>query len=71
MPDIDAAIGAAATGPKSVTTDAGTVSAQSVAEMIQADQYLAAKASATAANGDGQTLNRVLRFGRARPPGSV
>jgi hypothetical protein len=71
MPDIGPAIESNATGLKSVTTDAGTVSSQPIGDQIKADQYLAGKAAVAAAANDGQVLNRVFRFGRAVPPGSV
>ena len=55
-----------AQGPKRVRTDAGEVEAQSLADMIEADKYLAARAATAATN-----THRGLRFNKLIPPGSV
>jgi hypothetical protein len=55
-----------AQGPKRVRTDAGEVESQSLADMIEADKYLAARAATAASN-----THRGLRFNKLIPPGSV
>ena len=55
-----------AQGPKRVRTDAGEVESQSLADMIEADKYLAARAATAAGN-----THRGLRFNKLIPPGSV
>lgn len=55
-----------AQGPKRVRTDAGEVEAHSLAEMIEADKYLAARAATAATN-----THRGLRFNVLKPPGTV
>jgi hypothetical protein len=61
MPDdVSDAIETTAKGPKRVRTDAGEVESQSLADMIEADKYLAAKAAA-------QTKGRGLRFNKLTP----
>jgi len=57
-------IGEVASGPKRVRTDAGEVEAQDVSSMIEADQYLSAKAAST-------TKSRGLRFNKLIPPGTT
>jgi hypothetical protein len=59
-----AALAAAIAGPRSVTTDAGTVEAQNLADLIAADKYIAGKAAAT-------RPPYGIRFARLRPPGMV
>lgn len=67
--DLSVTIAKTAASPKSVQTDAATVTSQPVADQIAADQYLAAKNAAAASNGS--PLGSILRFGRATPPGAV
>jgi hypothetical protein len=55
-----------AQGPKRVRTDAGEVESQSLADMIEADKYLAARNATAATN-----THRGLRFNKLIPPGSV
>ena len=55
-----------AQGPKRVRTDAGEVESQSLADMIEADKYLAARNATSAGN-----THRGLRFNKLIPPGSV
>lgn len=55
-----------ASGPKRVRTDAGEVESQNVADMIEADKYLAAKAASTGTN-----KRRGLRFNKLIPPGTI
>jgi len=62
--DLASKIDTVAQGPKRVRTDAGEVESQSLADMIEADKYLAAR-SATAAS------NRGLRFNKLIPPGTT
>lgn len=60
--DLTEEIESVAEGPRSVTTDAGNVTAQSIPDMIQADRYI--KGSAAAGN-----ANFGLRFTKLVPPG--
>ena len=62
--DLASKIDTVAQGPKRVRTDAGEVESQSLADMIEADKYLAAR-SATASS------NRGLRFNKLIPPGTT
>lgn len=55
-----------AQGPASVSTDAGTVTAQSIPDMIAADKYLASRQAVAGGN-----THRGLRFNKLIPPGSV
>lgn len=64
--EITDAIRTTAAGPKRVRTDAGEVESQSIAEQIEADKYLAAKAAANATN-----KHRGLRFNKIIPPGTI
>jgi hypothetical protein len=64
--ELAAKIDTVAQGPKSVRTDAGEVVSQSLAEMIEADKYLAARSATAATN-----THRGLRFNTLKPPGSV
>jgi hypothetical protein len=64
--EIASKIDTTAQGPASVTTDAGTVVAQSIPDMIEADKYLASRAAVGATN-----THRGLRFNTLKPPGSV
>jgi hypothetical protein len=57
-------IGTVPQGPASVQTDAGTVVAQSIPDMIAADKYLASRAAPAAGN-------RGLRFNKLIPPGTT
>jgi len=59
-------IDSTAQGPKRVRTDAGEVEAHSLAEMIEADKYLASRAATAATN-----MHRGLRFNVLKPPGTV
>lgn len=65
VPDLDSAIANTAAAPKTVQTDAGSVTSQNVADIIAADQYLAAKKAAAS----GSPLNTALRFASPRLPG--
>ena len=60
--EIRDAIESTAKGPKRVRTDAGEVESQSIPDQIEADKYLAAKASAG-------TKSRGLRFNQIVPGG--
>jgi len=64
--EIATKIDTVAQGPASVQTDAGTVVAQSIPDMIAADKYLASRAAVGATN-----THRGLRFNTLKPPGSV
>lgn len=59
-------IDSTAQGPKRVRTDAGEVESHSLAEMIEADKYLASRAATAATN-----THRGLRFNVLKPPGTV
>ena len=60
----EAALVAAMTGPKSVSSDAGTVEQQPLADLIAADKYLSAKCAAS-------STRRGLRITQLVPPGAV
>jgi hypothetical protein len=64
MPDLSDQIETAAGQPKQVSSDAGSVTGQSVSDLIEADRYLAEKAS---------QAERSIgpRFFRIRPGGAV
>jgi len=64
--EIATKIDTVAQGPASVQTDAGTVVAQSIPDMIAADKYLNSRAAVGATN-----THRGLRFNTLKPPGSV
>lgn len=64
--ELAAKIDEVAQGPKSVRTDAGEVVSQSLADMIAADKYLAARSATAETN-----VYRGLRFNVLKPPGSV
>jgi hypothetical protein len=64
--EIASKIDAVAQGPKRVRTDAGEVESQSLADMIEADKYLAARNATAASN-----THRGLRFNKLIPPGTV
>jgi hypothetical protein len=53
-----------ATGPKSVSSDQGTVVAHSLSDLIEAERYLASNKAVKKAN-------RGLRFSKFIPPGAV
>lgn len=61
--EIRDAIKSTATGPASVRTDAGEVTAQDISQQIEADKYLAAKAAMG-------TKGRGLRINKLLPPGT-
>lgn len=61
--DIRKALVESAQGPKTVTTDAGSATAHSLAEQIAAEKHVAAN---TAARSTG-----ILRFDKLVPPGPV
>ena len=58
----------AAQNPRRVRTDAGEVEAHSLADVIEADKYLASRQAVDA--GTNRT-HRGLRFNVLKPPGSV
>lgn len=64
MSDLSDQIEAVAAQPKQVSSDAGSVTGQSIQDLIAADQYLAEKAAASA----GVTG---LRCFRIKPSGAV
>ena len=64
--EVSDAIKQAAQNPQRVRTDAGEVEAHSLAEMIEADKYLASRAATAASN-----THRGLRFNVLKPPGTV
>ena len=59
-------IDSVAQGPKRVRTDAGEVESQSLADMIEADKYLAGRNATAAGN-----AHRGLRFNKLIPPGTT
>jgi hypothetical protein len=60
---IEEAIEKAALGPATVTIDGQTVTAKDIAQLIEADRYLAAKTAATKSHFG-------LRFTKLVPPGT-
>lgn len=58
------ALSAALAGPAKVSGDAGSVESHKIADMIAADQYLAAKDAAS-------STRQGLRITRLIPPGAV
>jgi hypothetical protein len=61
--DLSSNIVSAVTGPQSATADGVSVTQQKAADLIAADQYLAAKAAAA-------SKSRGLRFSVLVPPGA-
>jgi len=61
-------IDSTAQGPKRVRTDAGEVEAHSLADMIEADKYLASR---DAVSESSTRTHRGLRFNVLKPPGTV
>lgn len=69
MPDdIVAKIESTAEGPSRVRTDAGEVESQPLADLIEADKYLASRDAVSAS---ANRTHRGLRFNVLKPPGSV
>ena len=64
MPDLSDQIESAAAAPQQVSSDAGSVTGQSIPDLIEADRYLAERA-VQAARSVGP------RFFRIRPGGAV
>ena len=64
MPDLDQSIEDAAKNPKAVAVDGTRVDAQSVDDLIKADQHLTGKAAVK------NSARRGLRFNKLVPPGS-
>lgn len=71
MPDLTDTIEEVAAGPASASGPAGSMSAQSLPGLIQADQYLAGKRAAASAAGDGNFLGRVLRRAKVVLPDAL
>jgi len=65
MSSISDSIQSVATGPKSVSVDGTKVDAQSIDDLVKADQHLAAK------EGVASTRHRGLRFSKLTPPGTT
>ncbi len=63
MADLNETLENVAKGPKSVSTDGTRVDAQSVDDVIKADQHLAAKDAVAKST-------RGIRFNKLVPPGS-
>jgi len=64
LPDLSGTIETAAGRPQAASVDGLTVTGRSVLELIQADQYLAAKAAAS-------KRRRGIRFSKAVNPGAL
>jgi hypothetical protein len=64
MPDLDQTIEEAAKNPKAVAVDGTRVDAQSVDDLIKADQHLSGKDAVR------NSPRRGLRFNKLVPPGS-
>jgi hypothetical protein len=64
MTDLDQTIEDAAKNPKAVAVDGTRVDAQSVDDLIKADQHLAGKEALK------NSLRRGLRFNKLVPPGT-
>lgn len=64
MADLSDQIESAASGPKQVTVDGTVVQSHDLAQLVQADQYLAAKAAS-------RKRHRGMRITRMVPPGAV
>jgi hypothetical protein len=64
MSDLSEQIEDAAAAPKKVQTDSTSVEAHSIADLIEADRYLASKAAA-------QSSGRGLLLSQFKPPGTV
>ena len=65
MTDLSSTIESTATGPKSVSVDGTKVDAQSIDDLVKADQHLAAK------DGAASTRHRGIRFSKLTPPGTT
>jgi hypothetical protein len=65
MAEFDETLEKVAKGPKSVATDGTKVDAQSVDDVIKADQHLASKEAAK------NSPSRGLRFNKLVPPGTT
>lgn len=63
MPDLSERIEDVAEGPASVSSDGATVAAHSLADLIEADKYLATKEAAA-------QVHRGMRFTKLRMPGA-
>lgn len=66
MADLSDNIEEAAQGPKHVQTDAGSIDAQSLPDLIAADKYLKGQKAVSGKSGWG-----ALRPTRVIPPGSI
>ena len=64
MADLSDKIEEAAEGPKRMTTDAGSVEAHDLGQLVEADRYLQQKAAAAAPH-------RRIGYGKFVPPGTV
>ena len=72
MPDdLSETIGDLASAPASMSGPAGSVSEQSLASVIEADRYLAAKRAAAAASSGGGFLRRAIRSAKVVPPSAL
>lgn len=65
MVDLNCTIVTTATGPKSVSVDGTKIDAQSIYELVKADQHLAAK------DGVAVSRHRGIRFSKITPPGTT
>jgi hypothetical protein len=63
MADLDETIESVARGPKSVSVDGTKVDAQSIDDLVKADQHLAGKIAI-------EKPNRGIRFNKLVPPGA-
>lgn len=71
MADLTDKIEEVADGPASASGPAGSVSAQSIPNLIQADQYLAGKRAAAEGAASGNFLARALRRAKVVPPSAL
>ena len=69
MPDLSDKIEEVANGPASASGPAGSMSAQSIQGLIEADKYLAAKRAAAASGGS--LLGRALRRTKVVMPSAL
>ena len=73
MPLSSSDLDALALKPAAASSDAGSVTAHSLPDVIEADKYAAAKTALTGtnANGGSKSLWGTLRPMQAKPPGGV
>lgn len=71
MADLTDRIEAAAAGPAQVSGDAGSVTEQSLADLIAADEYLRTVAADSPASVAPTKPHRGVRFTRLLPPGGA